>query len=80
MKNIDYERVKDVIQENAFLKQELMSTLDEKEKIILLSEEIINEKESIEKKYNNLKNSKLGSLTVWYWSRKKRKGNKNVSK
>ena len=33
---------------------------------------MVEDKEAIEKKYNNLRNSKLGRVTIWLWGRKKK--------
>lgn len=70
-----YTKLKEVIQENSYLKQELLCTLDEKEKLVILCQELFNEKQNIERRYKNLKNSKLGKITIWLWKRKGKKKN-----
>ncbi len=63
--------IKEIIAENTILKNELLTILKEKEKLVNLCEELLIEKETIEKKYQNLKNSKLGRITIWYWERRR---------
>lgn len=75
MSNTTFNELKDLISENNYLKQELLNTLDEKEKLVLLCEELLLEKEKIEKRYTNLKNSKLGRVTTWMWERRKKARN-----
>ncbi|RXJ01852.1 hypothetical protein DS745_09335 [Anaerobacillus alkaliphilus] len=64
--------MKGIIEENSLLKNELLKTLDEKEKLVFLCEELLIEKQDIERKYRSLRNSKLGRLTIWYWERRRK--------
>ncbi|WP_144550538.1 hypothetical protein [Bacillus sp. X1(2014)] len=73
MGNNEYDRLREIVQENINLKQELLKTLDEKEKLVLLCEKLLVEKEFIEKRYKNLRNSKLGRITIWIWERRGKK-------
>jgi hypothetical protein len=73
MRNKGIDRLGEIIQENTVLKQELLKTIDEKESLVLLCEKILNEKEQIERRYKNLRNSKLGRITVWMWERRGKK-------
>jgi hypothetical protein len=62
-----------ILKENSFLKHEMLKTLDEKEELLLLCKNLIEEKEAIERKYHNLRNSKLGRITIWFWGRRAKK-------
>lgn len=75
MKNKGYEGFRGIIEENSNLKQELLKTLDEKENLVLLCEKILSEKELIERRYKNLRNSKLGRITIWMWEKRGKKAN-----
>ncbi|MGQ9008302.1 hypothetical protein ACTXHP_08835 [Bacillus stercoris] len=54
------------------LKIKYHRSLEVQEDLITLCQELIKEKEYIEARYNNLKESKLGRLTVWMWKRRRR--------
>lgn len=54
------------------LKIKYHKSLEAQEDLITLCQELIKEKEYIEARYNNLKKSKLGRLTVWLWKRRRR--------
>ncbi|MFL0505305.1 hypothetical protein ACH0B5_06100 [Ureibacillus sp. 179-F W5.1 NHS] len=70
MNNFEYDRMKSLILENSELKQQLIKALEEKEQIIYMAEKALAEKKVITKRYENLKNSKLGKLTIWYWKKR----------
>lgn len=59
--------------EKAKLQKELIEQYNKEEKLIKELEVISNQYRSLEKRYQNLKNSKLGRLTTKYWSLKKRR-------
>jgi hypothetical protein len=73
MKNTNLEDIRNLLQENNYLKQELIKTLDEKENLVLLCEKLLKEKEQINRRYTNLKSSKLGRITIWMWTRRRKK-------
>jgi hypothetical protein len=74
------EEINKILSENLYLKNELLKTLDEKEELILICEKLLAEKDYIEKRYNNLKNSRLGKIVVWNWQRRKKANGERQSK
>jgi len=69
--------IKKLVEENALLKQEYLKVLNEKEKLVLLCDELNTEREFIIERHSNLKSSKLGRLQVWFWKRRSgKRGNK----
>jgi hypothetical protein len=73
MKDNNMQDIRNLIQENNYLKQQLIKSLDEKENLVLLCEKLLKEKDQINRRYTNLKNSKLGRITIWMWTRRNKK-------
>lgn len=65
--------IKELLNENNLLKQELIKALDEKEDLVMMCQKLLREKEQINKSYQNLRNSKLGRVTIWMWKRRAKK-------
>ncbi|MGM0777967.1 MAG: hypothetical protein ACQEXE_16530 [Bacillota bacterium] len=65
--------IKELLNENSILKQELIKALDEKEDLVMMCQKLLREKEQINKSYQNLRNSKLGRVTIWMWKRRAKK-------
>lgn len=59
--------------EKASLQRELIEQYNKEEKLLKEFEQLSKDHRLLEKKYNNLKNSKLGKLTTKYWSLKKKR-------
>ncbi|MGG3791684.1 med21 domain-containing protein [Geobacillus thermodenitrificans] len=74
----DYQQMKELLMENSFLRGELLKAIEEKEKLVSICEELLKEKKYIEERYRNLRQSKLGRITVWIWERRRKK--KHVKK
>ncbi|ARP44278.1 hypothetical protein CV632_12230 [Geobacillus thermodenitrificans] len=70
--------MKELLMENSFLRGELLKAIEEKEKLVSICEELLKEKKYIEERYRNLRQSKLGRITVWIWERRRKK--KHVKK
>lgn len=73
-------RLEELSHESNLLKHELLTTLDEKEKLILITEQLLKEKEEIQRRYENLRNSKLGKLTIWIWKKRRKLKNNGTKK
>lgn len=73
MESSDIQTIKEYIKENAILREQLNRTLDEKEQLIHLCREIESERKHIERRYENIKSSKLGRIIIWNWKRRSKK-------
>lgn len=73
MTNMKLNEIKELLNENNLLKQELIKALDEKEDLVMMCQKLLREKEQINKSYQNLRNSKLGRVTIWMWKRRAKK-------
>lgn len=67
-----FQTLEKLVKENQFLKNELLTALNEKEELINVCKTVMQDKEKIERRYKNLRASKLGRITVWYWERKRK--------
>ncbi len=73
MKSNELQTIKDYVKENTILREQLNRTLDEKEELVHLCKSIETERQYIEKRYENMKSSKLGRFIVWNWKRRSKK-------